>query len=40
VVIEAIKLLESGRLLRLCDEVWVVVADEATQLQRLMRRAA
>ncbi|HAJ34199.1 MAG TPA: dephospho-CoA kinase [Chloroflexi bacterium] len=38
VVIEAIKLLESGRLLRLCDEVWVVVADEATQLQRLMQR--
>lgn len=37
VVIEAIKLLESGRLLRLCDEVWVVVADEATQLQRLMQ---
>lgn len=36
VVIEAIKLLESGRLLRLCDEVWVVVADEATQLRRLM----
>jgi dephospho-CoA kinase len=36
VVIEAIKLLESGRLLRLCDEVWVVVADETTQLQRLM----
>lgn len=36
VVIEAIKLLESGRLLRLCDEVWVVVADETTQLRRLM----
>lgn len=36
VVIEAIKLLESGRLLRLCDEVWVVVTDETTQLQRLM----
>lgn len=36
VVIEAIKLLESGRLLRLCDEVWVVVADEATQIRRLM----
>jgi dephospho-CoA kinase len=35
-VIEAIKLLESGRLLRLCDEVWVVVADEATQIRRLM----
>jgi dephospho-CoA kinase len=37
VVIEAIKLLESGRLLRLCDEVWVVIADEATQLRRLMQ---
>lgn len=37
VVIEAIKLIESGRLLPLCDEVWVVVADEATQLQRLMQ---
>lgn len=36
VVIEAIKLLESGRLLGLCDEVWVVVADEATQIRRLM----
>ncbi|HRW49861.1 MAG TPA: dephospho-CoA kinase [Caldilinea sp.] len=36
VVIEAIKLLESGRLLRLCDEFWVVVADEATQIRRLM----
>ena len=36
VVIEAIKLLESGRLLRLCEEVWVVVADEATQIRRLM----
>lgn len=37
VVIEAIKLIESGRLLPLCDEVWVVVADEATQLQRLLQ---
>jgi len=36
IVIEAIKLLESGRLLRLCDEVWVVVADESSQLSRLM----
>jgi len=38
IVIEAIKLLESGRLLQLCDEVWVVVADETTQLCRLMER--
>jgi len=37
VVIEAIKLLESGRLLRLCDEVWVVTADEATQFRRLVQ---
>lgn len=37
VIIEAIKLLEAGRLLRMCDEVWVVVADEATQLARLIR---
>jgi dephospho-CoA kinase len=37
VVIEAIKLLESGRLLPLCDEVWVVIADEATQIARLMQ---
>jgi dephospho-CoA kinase len=37
VVIEAIKLLESGRLLQLCDEVWVVIADEATQLRRLIQ---
>ncbi|MCS6825304.1 MAG: dephospho-CoA kinase [Caldilinea sp.] len=36
VVIEAIKLLESGRLLKLCDEIWVVTADEASQLRRLM----
>lgn len=37
VVIEAIKLLESGRLLKLCNEVWVVTADEASQLRRLMQ---
>lgn len=37
VVIEAIKLLESGRLLQLCDEVWVVIADEAIQLRRLIQ---
>lgn len=36
-VIEAIKLLESGRILRLCDEVWVVTASEQTILQRLVR---
>ncbi len=37
IVIEAIKLLESGRLLKLCDEVWVVTADEDSQLRRLMQ---
>lgn len=35
VVIEAIKLLESGNLVRLCDEIWVITVDEATQLRRL-----
>jgi dephospho-CoA kinase len=35
VIIEAIKLLEARSLLRLCQEVWVVTASEATQLQRL-----
>jgi dephospho-CoA kinase len=38
VVIEAIKLLESGRLLPLCDEIWVVTADESTQLRRLTQQ--
>lgn len=37
VVIEAIKLLESGLSLRLCDEVWVVTATRAAQLSRLMQ---
>ena len=36
VVIEAIKLLEFGLSLRLCDEVWVVTAPRAAQLSRLM----
>jgi len=35
VVMEAIKLLEAGQLVTLCDEVWVVTATPATQLQRL-----
>ncbi len=35
VILEAIKLLEAGRLVTLCDEVWVVTASEATQLRRL-----
>ena len=35
VMIEAIKLLESGRLLPLCDEIWVLTAPRSTQLKRL-----
>ncbi|MCD6289510.1 MAG: dephospho-CoA kinase [Anaerolineae bacterium] len=35
VVIEAIKLLESGLVLSLCDQVWVVTASPERQLQRL-----
>jgi len=35
VVMEAIKLLEAGQLVTLCDEVWVVTATPTTQLQRL-----
>ncbi|NOX62116.1 MAG: dephospho-CoA kinase [Chloroflexi bacterium] len=37
VVIEAIKLLESGMTLGLCDQVWVVTAPVETQIQRLMQ---
>ena len=36
VVVEAIKLLESQRLLTLCSEVWVVTAAPEVQLRRLM----
>lgn len=35
VILEAIKLLEAGQLVTLCDEVWVVTASTETQLQRL-----
>jgi dephospho-CoA kinase len=35
VVVEAIKLLESKRLLTLCKEVWVVTADPDVQMGRL-----
>ena len=35
VVIEAVKLLESGQG-RVCDEIWCVVANSATQTRRLM----
>jgi dephospho-CoA kinase len=38
VVVEAIKLLESQRLLTLCNEVWVVTADPDVQLRRLMNQ--
>ena len=36
VVIEAIKLLEAGLSVRLCNQVWVVTAPRAEQIQRLM----
>lgn len=36
IVLEAIKLLESGRLLTLCDEIWVVTARLGTQMRRLI----
>jgi dephospho-CoA kinase len=38
IVVEAIKLLESQRLLTLCAEVWVVTADPEVQLRRLMEQ--
>jgi dephospho-CoA kinase len=37
VVIEAIKLLEAGLSLSLCDQVWVVICSETAQLDRLAR---
>lgn len=36
VVIEAIKLLESGRIVTLCDEIWVVTSSPARQMDRLV----
>jgi dephospho-CoA kinase len=38
VVVEAIKLLESQRLLTLCKEVWVVTVDPAIQMRRLVEQ--
>jgi dephospho-CoA kinase len=38
VVVEAIKLLESQRLLTLCKEIWVVTADPHVQLRRLLEQ--
>jgi dephospho-CoA kinase len=35
VVVEAIKLIESGMVARLCDALWVVVAPRAVQIERL-----
>jgi len=35
IVLEAIKLLEAQRLVKLCDEIWVVTASPETQLARL-----
>ena len=36
VVIEAIKLLEAGLSVQLCNEIWVVTAPRSEQIQRLM----
>jgi dephospho-CoA kinase len=38
VVVEAIKLIESGMVVRLCDALWVVTASRAAQIQRLMEQ--
>ncbi len=38
VALEAIKLLEAGLSITICDEIWVVVADPAVQMQRLQAR--
>lgn len=35
VVLEAIKLLEAGQLVTMCDEVWVVISRPEVQIQRL-----
>jgi dephospho-CoA kinase len=37
VVIEAIKLIESGMVRQLCDALWVVIAPREVQLERLVR---
>jgi dephospho-CoA kinase len=36
VVIEAIKLIESGMVIQLCDVLWVVTAPRETQIERLV----
>lgn len=38
VILEAIKLLESGRMLTLCDEVWVVTSHPDAQLRRMIEQ--
>ncbi len=38
VVVEAVKLLEAGPIVSLCDEVWVVTAEPRVQLRRLMEK--
>jgi dephospho-CoA kinase len=38
VVVEAIKLIESGMVRRLCDVVWVVTAPREVRLERLVRQ--
>ncbi len=38
VVVEAIKLIESGMVIQLCDVLWVVTAPREVQIQRLMEQ--
>ncbi len=38
VALEAIKLLEAGLSITICDEIWVVVADPQVQIKRLQER--
>jgi dephospho-CoA kinase len=38
VVVEAIKLIESGMVRQLCDALWVVTAPRAVQIQRLIEQ--
>ncbi len=38
VVLEAVKLLEAGMMVTLCDEVWVVVSSPENQLKRLVEQ--
>lgn len=35
IILEAIKLLESGRIVTLCDDIWVVTSRPTTQMKRL-----